>query len=137
VPERTRHILARAGALALANIPLRMGEQLLGFVNIGRATAGSWSPVAMRLYETLADQAAVALERARLLEETQRRAQQERLVREITDKLRSAADMDSLMQTAVHEVAAALGTNNAFLRMAAPHESATIDSQNGDEEKER
>jgi GAF domain-containing protein/HAMP domain-containing protein len=137
VPERTRHIMARTGSLALANVSLRMGDRLLGFVLIGRATAGPWSPVALRLYETLADQAAAALERARLLEETQFRAEQERLVREITDKMRSAPDMDSLMRTAVQEVAAALGTNNAFLRLAAPLQPAGTGSHNGDEEKER
>jgi GAF domain-containing protein/HAMP domain-containing protein len=136
VPDRTRHILARTGALALANIPLRMGDRLLGFVIIGRVTAGSWSPVSIRLYETLADQSAVALERARLLEESQLRADRERLIREITDRMRSAADMDSLMRTAVQEIAAALGTNNAILRLAAPFDPVGGDGQNGDDGKE-
>jgi GAF domain-containing protein/HAMP domain-containing protein len=125
VPERTRQIMARTGVLALANIPLRMGDRLLGFVNIGRATTGPWSPVALRLYETVSDQAAVALERARLLEETQRRAAREQLIRRITDKMYRALDMDGLMQIVVREATAALGTSGAFVQLVDPSDSTS------------
>lgn len=139
VPERTRHILARSGALALANIPLRMGDRLLGFVNIGRATTGPWSPVAMRLYETLADQAAVALERAVLLEAAQRRASREQRTREITDRMSQATDMGTLMKVTVQEIAAALGAPGAFVQLAVPLEGTAPTSgrpSNGEDERD-
>jgi GAF domain-containing protein len=74
---------------------------------------------------------ALALENARLLEETQRRAARERLAREITDKMRHAPTMDALIQTTVREMAAALGAPNAFLQLSTPPELA--DNGSGDE----
>jgi GAF domain-containing protein/HAMP domain-containing protein len=109
VSERARQTLAQAGARALVNIPLRMGNQLLGFVNIGRATTGPWSPVVGRLYETLGDQAAVALERARLLEETQARARRDRLIDEISSRVQGSLDPDTILKTTVQELGRALG----------------------------
>jgi two-component system sensor histidine kinase/response regulator len=57
----------------------------------------------------LADQATIAFERIRLLEEAERRARREQLLREITARVRSSADVDMIMKTAVQEVGRALG----------------------------
>jgi GAF domain-containing protein len=61
----------RAGVRAVTNIPLAVGKRQLGFVAVYRTTLGTFSAGAQRLYEVLSDQAAVALERARLAEEAQ------------------------------------------------------------------
>jgi len=119
MPNIVQEYMARAGILAMVNVPLHIGERTIGFISVDRTTAGPFSPVALQLYETLADQASSALERARLLDETERRAAHEQLVREITDKMRRAPDMDALMRTALHEVASALGTTNAFVQLRA------------------
>ncbi len=46
---------------------------------------------------------ASALERSRLLDETQRRARREQSIREITDKMRGATSIEQLVQVAVGE----------------------------------
>jgi GAF domain-containing protein/HAMP domain-containing protein len=124
IPEESRQFLVRSGSQAMVNIPLRVGGPTIGFVIVQRAAPGPFSPVSIRLYETMVEQAAVALERARLLEETQRRAARERLAREIADKMRRAADMDALMKITIQETAAVLGTSGAFVQLATSPDSA-------------
>jgi GAF domain-containing protein/HAMP domain-containing protein len=109
IPEGLRQLLVRAGMPALINVPLRAVDRAVGFVIVQRATPGPFSPVTVRLYETLADQAAVALERARLLEETQRRAARERLTSQITGHMRETLDMETVFKTGMKEIAETLG----------------------------
>lgn len=130
MPEDTRQILAQMGHRALTNVPLRAGERIIGFMLVYRVAPGPFSPMAIRLYETMADQAAVALERTRLLEGTQHRAARERLMREITNRMRLATDMDSLMQITVQEMATALQTSEAFVHLGPPPRPA---DSNGNE----
>lgn len=123
LPQSARQVFLNTGVKALANIPLHAREKVIGQVVVLRITTGPFSESALRLYEALSDQAAVALERAQLWEQAQRRAEREQLTREITDKIRSAMDMDDLMQIAVREMAAALNVSDAFVQLSTPPES--------------
>ena len=92
---------------------------MIGFVSIHRQEAGPFSPVSIRLYETLVDQAAVALEGARLLEEAQRRATREQTIGRVTARMRETLDPDTVLRTAVDEIAGALGLAALDLRLGA------------------
>ena len=59
----------------------------------------------------------VALEGARLYEDTQRRAARERLVSEITTKIRSTNDPQVMLETAVSELRQALHVNRVQVLM--------------------
>lgn len=59
--------------------------------------------------ETLAGQLGMALESARLYRDTQRRAAQERLVGEVTARMRQTLDVNAVLDTAVDEIVRALG----------------------------
>jgi GAF domain-containing protein len=81
------------------------------------AEAGQWTPEEITLLESLADQLGTALEGARLYQEAQRRAARERLTRSITDRMRRAASIDGIVQTAVDELFEALGTSRTFVQL--------------------
>jgi GAF domain-containing protein/HAMP domain-containing protein len=117
VPTETRQSLAQSGMPALINIPLQAVDRVVGFVIVQRVTPGPFSPVAVRLYQTLADQAAVALERAQLLEEAQQRAERERLTREITDTIRAAVTVEDAVQQAIREIGRVLGASEVVARI--------------------
>ena len=106
-------------------VPIKVRGNVLGVLDTYKPIdAGVWTPEEVALIETLADQVGVALESARLYTDAQRRAAHERLVSEITDKLRRAVDMDDLLQTTVREMAAALDVPGAFVQLSAPPEMA-------------
>jgi hypothetical protein len=72
----------------------------------------------MQLYEALSDQAMLALERARLLEETQRRAARDRTVSQVTARMRQSLDTEAILRTAANEMRQALGLNRLVIRVA-------------------
>jgi GAF domain-containing protein len=104
-----RQFLSQFGGRAFVNLPLRAAGRTIGFVHIYRTEPGPFSPVSIRLYETLVDQAAVALEGARLLDEAQRRAAREQTLGRATARMRETLDADTVLRTAVTEIAGALG----------------------------
>ena len=106
-------------------VPIKVRGSVIGILDTYKpGPAGMWTAEEVELMATLADQVGMALESARLYQDAQRRAARERLTREITDKMRRAADMDDLMQTAIRETAAALGTSRTFVQLSAPPELA-------------
>jgi PAS domain S-box-containing protein len=112
------------GGQAELTVPIVLRGQTIGVLGLEDPQGTrQWSVEDQALVEAVSRQLALALENARLLEETQRRAARERLAREITDKMRHAPTMDALIQTTVREMAAALGAPNAFLQLSTPPES--------------
>ncbi len=72
----------------------------------------------MRLLTTLAAQVAVAIRNARLLENTQERAERDRQLYEITSKIRGAVDMQSILATTTQELSKALGARRAKVEIS-------------------
>jgi len=124
---------ARSGAEAqhpLA-VTIKVRGNVVGILDTYKpGDAGEWTPEEVTLVEALADQVGMALESARLYNDAQRHAAHERLVSEISNKLRRATDMDTLMQTAIREMAAALDAPSAFVQLSALPEAARDEDRN-------
>lgn len=98
--------------------PLSLRGEIIGTLGLcGTPDQRGWTDDEIALIEAVADQMALALENVRLLEETQKRAERERLIRDITAKVRASADMEAILRTAVRELGTALGTGRAFVRV--------------------
>jgi len=97
------------------DVPLSLRDQIIGEINL--AAEGDWSPEQRNLVEAIATQAALALENARLVEATQTTAQREHLLAEITGKVWSSPTRESILRTAVSEIAAALGAERATIEI--------------------
>ncbi len=108
-PQSLRLFLAGYGGRSFVNVPLQVEERVIGFVGMYRTGAGPFSPVSMRLYEMLADQAAVAMERARLLSHAQERAERERLVSTVSAQMRETLDVEMVLRTAAEQISKAVG----------------------------
>ncbi len=108
LPRSARVVFQATGARALVNIPLRSGERVIGQVVVIRATPGPFNEAALRLYEVLSDQAAVALERAELLGKAQQRAERELQARRMIDHIRRAVDLEQALEIAAQELSQAM-----------------------------
>jgi GAF domain-containing protein len=98
--------------------PIHLRGQLLGSLAFRQESERKpWSDEEIALVEQICMQIGLALENARLLEETQQRAEQERIVASITAQVRASMDPETILQTAVRELGAALGTDRAFVRL--------------------
>ena len=76
--------------------PIRIKGQTVGFINLDSTTPGFYSPVHVERLEAFANQAAIALENARLLEEARQAA--------ITDELTGLLNWRGLHQVGQQEV---------------------------------
>ncbi len=97
-------------------VPIKVRNQVLGVVDI-HFEAATISPDLISLIENTVNRLAVSLENARLLEEIQIRAERERMVSEISSKVRAASDVDSVLRTAIQEIGRSLGVSEVAVQL--------------------
>jgi len=117
MPDPARELFRSTGVGALVNIPLHVGDRPIGQVVILRSAPGPFSPASLRLYEVVGDQAAVALERARLLERMRERAEQEEALRSIADQITATFDLRTALQTALQQLGQVLDARGGYAEM--------------------
>jgi GAF domain-containing protein len=107
---RTGETAPRDGDGRSVAIPIKVRGEVIGVVDAQKPGESSeWTAEEVALMETLAEQLGLALESARLYQDTQRRAEHERLTGEVTAHIRETLDLDTVLQTAVHDISEALG----------------------------
>jgi GAF domain-containing protein len=140
-----RHLEAVVDStMPAVDIPLKIRDQVVGVLSFqkdaGQATSesgvmdagassASWTEEETRLLERLVEQTALALDSARLYQDTQRRAAHERLVGEVTARMRETLDMDAVLRTAAQEIRQALGLSQLTVRLAVEADEAVPRSE--------
>jgi len=102
-------------ALSAIDVPLVLREQIIGELHLEGQQ--DWTPEEHSLVEAVATQVALAMENARLLEESQQMALRERLAAEITGKVWSSPNTEFILQTAVKELGRALRADEATIEL--------------------
>jgi len=109
-----------APARSALAVPIQLHGLPIGVLDFyDEGVERAWSKDERALVEALADQIALALENARLFEQTQQRARREQLIAEIAAKMRAAPDVGSILRTTVHEIRRALGVSHGVIRLGA------------------
>lgn len=106
-------------------VPIKLRNQVLGVLDI-HFNSTTVSPDLIALIEGTVDRLAVSLENARLLEEIQYRAERERLVSEISSRVRTASDVDAILQVAAQEIGRSLGVSEVMVQLRKPQGSGNI-----------
>ncbi len=116
-----RHLYAeRYGAVSTIFVPLVAGRQWIGYVNAIYPEAHDFPASAVRRLVSLSGQAAVAIQNLRQLRTIEARARRERMIREITESIQAAPDVQGVLQTAVRELGRALGTPRNVVHFRPP-----------------
>jgi GAF domain-containing protein len=105
---------AREGATEV-DVPLALRDEIIGKISL--TAEADWTPEQRNLIEAVATQAALALENARLVEESQSSAARERLLAEISGKVWASTTIDGILQTAVRELGRALDASEASIEL--------------------
>ncbi len=90
-------------------VPIELRGEVIGRLVVQPPAGGQWGEDEKDLIQAVAERVALSAENARLFEETTRRAERERLVSEITGKIRSVNDPQAMIETALQELRQALG----------------------------
>ena len=100
-------------------VPIKVRGQVIGVIDAHRPEdAGEWTTEDVTLLETLVEQLGVALDSARLYQDSQRRATRERLIGEVTSRVRASLDLETVLKTATDEIYQALGLDEIAIRLA-------------------
>lgn len=101
--------------------PLNLRGVRIGSLCLHRENeAGDWTPEELDFISQALSQTALALENARLLEETKLHAEHERLIHEIASRMRETLDLDTILQTAASEMRRALDLAEVELYLVPP-----------------
>ena len=92
-------------------IPIELRGETIGTLVVQSPSTDKLNQEQIDLIKAVAERVALSAENARLFEETTRRAERERLVTDITGKIRSVNDPQSMIQTAMEELRRALGAS--------------------------
>lgn len=93
------------------HFPIELRGEVIGELSVHAPSGRSWSQDELDLIRSVAERVALSAENARLFEETSRRAERERMVSEITSRIRSSNDPDEMIKLAVQELKSALGVS--------------------------
>ncbi len=107
------------------SVPIKVRGDVIAaiFETKKRAEDGPWTPQELVVIEAVAEQLGIALENARLFEETQRLAQRERVAAEVAGKVWASSDINTILQTAVQELGRALNASQGVIRLKLPDEN--------------
>ena len=97
-------------------VPLALRNQVIGQIQL--ANTMEWTNEQKSLIEAIAVQATLALENARLVEESQSSATQERITNEIISKIWTSTNMDGILQTTVRELGRSLEASEVEIEIA-------------------
>jgi GAF domain-containing protein len=119
--ERTRQLGAKlfgAPAKSWLGAPLLVGGGAIGAIVVQDLEKEHRFDVDdEQLLITLASQVAAAIHNARLLESTHRQAERERLLYEVTSKIRGSTDMKTILATTATELGRALSVQRAHITL--------------------
>ena len=115
-----RSVAAQDGPGPAMAIPIKVREQVIGVLDAYKPpSASDWSDDEVALFQDLVDQLGLALDGARLYQDAQRRAIQDRILSEVAARMRETLDIDEVVKTAVREIGEALGAAEVEVRMGA------------------
>jgi len=109
--------------LPVYHVPLYTGEGPLGTFNIAVAANAELDEGDRQILLQIASLLSTTLENRRLFNQTKARADRERLLNNITQKIQSTVTMESALQTAVSELGQALKLKKAVVELSTSKQS--------------
>jgi len=103
------------------SIPIRLRGEVIGTVDVHSPDNRPWDQDELDIVAAILERAAIAMDNARLLEESQRLASKEARIGEVTARISSSINMRSVLQTAVEELGRALPGSEIVIQFQAEH----------------
>jgi len=118
VDSETGSLLSeKLGLRAVLILPMVAGGQTTGLLMVASRQPHAWTEAEIRTFRSLTDQAAVAVQNVRLFQETQTRAAREQVIRQITEQLWGAVDVESILKIAVSKLGQATRAPRVYVRL--------------------
>ncbi|HEY5903022.1 MAG TPA: GAF domain-containing protein [Anaerolineales bacterium] len=128
--EDPRYIQLSANTRAELAIPLIYRNELLGVLNVESEQVGAYTDSDEEMLGTLAGSLAAIIANARLLEQIRSQAERERLLYEVTGRIRRSTDIETILSTTAGELARIVGAQRTRIRID-PLEPGPVEDLSG------
>jgi GAF domain-containing protein len=132
VLQDTRYIEGSPNTRSEMAIPLVYRSELLGVLNVESEQFAAYAENDEELLGTLGGSLAAIIANARLLEQIRAQAERERILFEISDKIRRTTDMETILTTTASELTRAVGANSARIKLGVPPSTGQKSLENND-----
>ncbi len=119
------YVYDRADNTQVLLVPLRTRNTTVGHLSFEADTA--WSDEDIAMVDTVVAQLGLALENARLLEETQRNAYFEQTASTVTARIRAEVEIEAVLQRALEELGQALDVDRGRARLVLADQEEVYD----------
>jgi|GEM_PF-746255 len=111
-------------------VPVKFREQVIGFIHVEASEANrKWTEDEVSLIQSISDRASLAIENARLFEESERRAEREQLIAQVTSRIGESNNMESILQTTIQELGRTLGATRTFIKLETTSSGTNDDTE--------
>jgi GAF domain-containing protein/HAMP domain-containing protein len=101
---------------AFLSLPIKLRGEVIGSVDVHSPDNRPWDQDELDIVTAIIERAAIAMDNARLLEESQRLASKEAKIGEVTAKVSASISMHNVLQTAVEELGRALPGSEVIIQ---------------------
>ncbi len=98
-------------------IPIRLRGDVIGVMSLNIPEGRQWSANEVSIAEAVAERLSLAVETATLIKATQHRANIERVTADITGRISTSANLETILQTAAQELNRALGGSDVLVQI--------------------
>jgi GAF domain-containing protein/HAMP domain-containing protein len=124
-PEDPRYISVSTNTRSELAVPLLFRNELLGVLNAESERVGAYSKETEEMLGTLAGSLAAIIANARLLQQVRRQAERERMLYEVTSKIRRSTNIQTILTTTADELTKALGAQHTQVKIAVENQPET------------
>jgi PAS domain S-box-containing protein len=114
-PHLVQGLMAEAGMLSVATVPLVSKERVIGSMNLGRFRATPFTPADLEILESVARHVAIALDNAQLLEASRKRSQEFESLLEVGRGIGARLELEALLPLVTRSVNRIMNTHSCVL----------------------
>ena len=103
-------------------IPMKLRGEIVGMLNIKTDDERTWRSDEMDIITAIIERAALSIETARLLNESQKRAIREQTISQISAKIGSGVEIETILKTAVRELGTQIGGARVTVEIGSENE---------------
>ena len=107
----------RVQEIECEQIPIIIRSKVVGYIDAHKPKDRAWTSSEKELLEIIASRLESAMDSARLYQESQQRATQERIIGEISTKISATTKVDTILRNTVHELGLLLGDTEILLEL--------------------
>ena len=122
-----KETVAENGKKPVLAVPIHLRNEVVGVMDIQMPGEHDWDADEIDIAKAVAERLSLAIETSLLIETTQRRAEIERVTSEISGKISSTTQFESILRTAAEELSRVLGGSEVTVQLQSPDLTAEID----------